>query len=307
MGRTGTIVLTRNRRTIRAHHATEPTDLEETTAALARVDSSGVVCRNKPNVRPSFRQIHERTGTPINYQKVVAGVGPVDKDEIMKGFEFEKGDYVLLSDAELNAVKLDTRKTLELTQFVGACEIDPIYYDKPYFVVPSDDLAEDAFRVIRDALRATEKVGLGQLTLRGKEYLVALKPTGTGLLLETLHYEDEIRKSDSFFSGISSKKAEPELLEMATALIVKKTARFDAKVFKDHYQSALRELISRKLHSKGKRVATPEAEPEPSSGRSNVLDLMAVLKKSLDGTKTVRGTAARRTKPKAKLVRKKAS
>ena len=100
MGRTGTIVLTRNRRTIRAHHATEPTDLEETTAALARVDSSGVVCRNKPNVRPSFRQIHERTGTPINYQKVVAGVGPVDKDEIMKGFEFEKGDYVLLSDAE---------------------------------------------------------------------------------------------------------------------------------------------------------------------------------------------------------------
>ena len=121
------------------------------------------------------------------------------------------------------------------------------------------------------------------------------------------HYEDEIRKSDSFFSGISSKKAEPELLEMATALIVKKTARFDAKVFKDHYQSALRDLISRKLHSKGKRVATPEAEPEPSSGRSNVLDLMAVLKKSLEGTKTVRGTAARRTKPKAKLVRKKAS
>ena len=94
---------------------------------------------------------------------------------------------------------------------------------------------------------------------------------------------------------------------MATALIVKKTARFDAKVFKDHYQSALRDLISRKLHSKGKRVATPEAEPEPSSGRSNVLDLMAVLKKSLEGTKTVRGTAARRTKPKAKLVRKKAS
>ena len=134
----------------------------------------------KSNAKPSFRQIHEPTGKPINYEKVVAGVGPVDKDEIMKGFEYEKGDYVLLTDDEIDAVKLETRKTLELTQFVGACEIDPIYYDKPYFVVPADELAEDAFRVIRDALRQSQKVGLGQLALRGKEYLVAIKPTRHG-------------------------------------------------------------------------------------------------------------------------------
>jgi DNA end-binding protein Ku len=237
----------------------------------------------KPNAKPSFRQIHEPTGKPINYEKVVAGVGPVDKDEIMKGFEYEKGDYVLLTEDEIDAVKLETRKTLELTQFVGAAEIDPIYYDKPYFVVPSDELAEDAFRVIRDALRQSQKVGLGQLALRGKEYLVAIKPTGTGLLLETLHYEDEIRKSDPFFSEISAKKADPDLLEVATALIDKKTAKFDAGVFKDHYQAALRELIARKLKAKGHKISTREEPPEARPTGSNVVDLMAALKSSLEG------------------------
>jgi len=237
----------------------------------------------KPNAKPSFRQIHEPTGKPINYEKVVAGVGPVDKDEIMKGFEYENGDYVLLTDKEIDDVKLETRKTLELTQFVGANEIDPIYFDKPYFVVPADELAEDAFRVIRDALRQSEKYGLGQLALRGKEYLVAIKPTGTGLLLETLHYEDEIRKADPFFSGISSKKADEDLLEVATALIDKKTAKFDASVFKDHYQAALRELIAHKLKSKGKTVSTKPEEAEERPSGSNVVDLMAALKSSLEG------------------------
>lgn len=262
----------------------------------------------KSGAKPSFRQIHEPTGKPIHYEKVVAGVGPVDKDEIMKGFEYEKGDYVLLTNEEIDAVKLETRKTLELTQFVGACEIDPIYFDKSYFVVPTDELAEDAFRVIRDALRKTEKVGLGQLALRGKEYLVAIKPTGTGLMLETLHYEEEIRKADPFFSEISGKKAEPDLLEVATALIEKKTAKFDAKVFKDHYQTALRELIQRKLKSKGRKITTKEEEPAERPKGENVVDLMAALKQSLEGGE---GKKPAKSKPRAKTKsgekRKKAS
>ena len=236
----------------------------------------------KSGAKPSFRQIHEPTGKPINYEKVVAGVGPVDRDEIMKGFEYEKGEYVLLTEDEINDVKLETRRTLELTQFVGACEIDPIYYDKSYFVVPSDELAEDAFRVIRDALRESERVGLGQLALRGKEYLVAIKPTGTGMMLETLHYEDEIRKSDAFFSQIPAKKADADLLEVASALIEKKTAPFDAAAFKNNYQKALRELIDAKLESKGKKVAVVDREPEAAPSGSNVIDLMAALKKSLE-------------------------
>lgn len=243
--------------------------------------------------KPSFRQIHEPTGKPINYEKVVAGVGPVDRDEIMKGFEYEKGEYVLLTEDEINDVKLETRRTLELTQFVGACEIDPIYFDKSYFVVPADELAEDAFRVIRDALRASERVGLGQLALRGKEHLVAIKPTGTGMMLETLHYEDEIRKADAFFSQISAKKADTDLLDVATTLIDRKTAPFDAKVFKDNYQQALRELIDAKLESKGKRVAVSDRDTTVPANDSNVLDLMAALKKSL-ATVAKKKPAARR-------------
>lgn len=248
----------------------------------------------RTGAKPSFRQIHEPTGKPIHYEKVVAGVGPVDKDEIIKGFEYEKGDYVLLTDDEIDAVKLETRKTLELTQFVGACEIDPIYYDKSYFVVPTDELAEDAFRVIRDALRKTQKVGLGQLAMRGKEYLAAIKPSGTGLILETLHYEDEIRKADPFFSQISSKKAEADLLEVAEALIEKKTAPFEADAFKDHYQAALRELIKRKMKNKGRKITADEDEEPARPSGANVVDLMSALKESLEGGSSKKKPAPRK-------------
>ena len=160
--------------------------------------------------------------------------------------------------------------------------------------------------MIRDALRASQKVGLGQLALRGKEYLVAIKPTGTGLLLETLHYEEEIRKSDSFFAGIPAKKADPELLEVATALIEKKTAAFDASVFKDHYQAALRELIARKLKSKGKRISTKDETAEAKPSGSNVVDLMAALKSSLEGSSGAK-SGGKAKAPAKSPARKKAS
>lgn len=237
----------------------------------------------KSSAKPTFRQIHEPTGKPIHYAKVVDGVGEVEKDEIKKGYEYEKGDYVLLTDDEIDAVKLETRKTLELVQFVDEGEIPPMYFDTPYFIAPADELAEDAFRVVRDALRQSKKLGLGQLALRGREYLVAVRPCGKGILLETLHYADEIKKSDSFFSEIPAKGTDPELLDVATALIEKKTAKFDPGEFKDHYHAALRELIARKLKSKGKKVATEVEEPSRSPRGDNVIDLMAALKKSLEG------------------------
>ena len=243
-----------------------------------------VFTATKSSAKPTFHQIHEPTGKRIHYEKVVDGVGPVDRDEIRKGFEYEKGDYVLLTDDEIDAVKLETRKTLELVQFVDEDEIPPLYFDAPYFVAPADELAEDAFRVVRDALRKSKKVGLGQLALRGKEYLVSIKPCGKGLLMETLHYEDELKKSDSFFSEIPAKSADDELLEVAAALIEKKTSEFAPKAFKDHYQAALRELIARKLKSKGRKVTDVE-EPSRSPRGDNVVDLMAALKQSLEGGK----------------------
>src|SRR3569623_622500 len=235
---------------------------------------------HKSGATTSFNQIHAPTGKRIHYQKVVDGGGPVPADEIKKGYEYEKGEYVLLEDDELDAVKLETKKTLDLVQFVDEEEIPPLYYDSAYFLTPSDDLAEDAFRVVRDAMRKSKRTGLGQLALRGKEYLVAIRPCGKGMLLETLHYEAEIKKSDSFFSDIPAKSADPDLLEVATALIEKKTDKFDPKVFKDHYQAALRELIARKLISKGRKIEVEDEKPRKET--SNVIDLMAALKKSLD-------------------------
>jgi len=229
----------------------------------------------------TFNQIHEPTGKRIHYQKVVDGVGPVSPDEIKKGYEYEKGEYVLIDDDELDAVKLETKKTLDLVQFVDDGEIPPLYYDAAYYIAPADELAEDAFRVVRDAMRKAKKVGLGQLALRGKEYLVAIRPCGKGKLLETLHYEEEIKKSDSFFSEIPAKSADEDLLAVATALIDKKTDRFDPKIFKDHYQAALRELIARKLKAKGRKIEVAEEKPRKETG--NVIDLMAALKKSLEG------------------------
>jgi DNA end-binding protein Ku len=162
-------------------------------------------------------------------------------------------------------------------------------------------------------LRKAKKVGLGQLALRGKEYLVAIKPCGKGMLLETLHYEEEIKKSDSFFSDIPAKSADPELLEVATALIEKKSDKFDPKIFKDHYQAALRELIQRKLKSKGRKIEV-EDEPKDRKQTGNVIDLMAALKKSLEssgGSRTAEKPAAKKTARKAPAkkapARKKAS
>lgn len=259
---------------------------------------------SKTGARLSFRQIHGPSGKPVKYEKVVPGIGPVDSDEILKGFEYEKNDFVLLEDEEIDAVKLETRKTLELVQFVGGCEIDPIYFDKSYYVVPQDELAEDAFRVVRDALRSTERVGLGQIAMRGREYICALKPCGTGLLLETLHYEDEIRKSDPFFSGISKTRAEKDLLDVATQLIERKTAPFEAEKFKDHYTQALRALVDKKLKSKGrKKIAADTEEPTAAESKGNVIDLMDALKSSLEGT----GGRKKPAEKSAKSTRKKAS
>ena len=226
----------------------------------------------------AFNQIHEPTGKRIKYEKVVPGVGPVDPDEIVKGYQYEKGSYVLLDESELEAVKLESKKTLELTQFVDAHEIDPLYYEKPYYVVPADDLAEEAFVVLREALRDTKKVGLGQLAMRGKEYIISLKPCGRGILMETLRYADEVNKAQGYFRDIGDAKPDEELLDLAETLIAKKTAKFDPGKFHDRYVDALHELIERKR--KGKTIHTEEEEA-PSRG-ANVIDLMAALKRSIE-------------------------
>lgn len=230
----------------------------------------------------SFRQIHEPSGKPINYEKVVAGIGPVDRDEIVKGYEISKGNFVLLDDDEIEAAKVESKRTLELVQFVDANEIDVFYFEKPYYVVPQDDLAEEAYVVLREALRAKKKVALGQLSVRGREQLVSLKPCGKGIVLETLRYEDEVRGAQGYFKDIPATKPAKAMLDLAGSLIDEKTAPFDAGEFRDRYVDALKKLVAKKAKSKGKKLLEDVEEASPS-GKSNVIDLMAALKQSVSG------------------------
>ncbi|MFN3677569.1 MAG: Ku protein [Sphingomonas pseudosanguinis] len=230
----------------------------------------------------SFKQIHEPSGKPVHYEKVVTGIGPVDKDEIMKGYEVAKGEYVLLEQDEIDAVKLESKKTLELTQFVDADAVDVLYYEKPFFVVPADDLANEAFIVLREALKRTRKVGLGQLALRGREYVVSLKPSGRGMVLETLRYADEMEKAQGYFREIPDDEPEGELLELAEALIDRKSGPFHPQEYHDRYVDALRDLIERKRKARGKKIIEDD-EPSDAAKGSNVVDLMAALRQSMGG------------------------
>ncbi len=226
----------------------------------------------------AFNQIHEPSGKRIKYEKVVAGIGPVDADDIVKGYQVSKGNYVTFDDEELEAVKLESKKTLELTQFVDHDEIDVLYYEKPYYVVPADDLAEEAFIVLREALRRTKKVAIGQLAMRGREYMVSLKPCGRGIVLETLRYADEVNKAQNYFRDIEDSEPDEELLDLAEALIERKTTKFDPSKFHDRYVEALEDLIERKR--KGKTIQTEEEAPQAKG--MNVVDLMAALKRSIE-------------------------
>lgn len=243
----------------------------------------------------SFRQIHAPSGKRVHYEKTVEGIGPVDRDDIVKGYEVDDDEYILLDPEEIDAIKLESKKTLEIVQFVGACEIPPLYYDLPYYLVPTDELAQEAYRVVRDALRAAEKIGLGQLSMRGKEHLVAIRPCGDGLLLETLHYAAEIRDAEPMFSGIEDEAANEEMLEVATSLIDRKTAPFDASAFSDSYEAALHDLIEAKRKDK-KTARTKTKDDRPPEGE-NVVDLMSALKESLK--KTEGGKKKRSKKKKA--------
>jgi len=212
---------------------------------------------------------------------------------------------VLLNDEELEAVKLESKKTLELTQFVDYDEIDVLYYEKPYFVVPADDLAEEAFIVLREALRRTRKVGIGQLALRGREYLVSVKPCGRGLVLETLRYADEVNRARDYFRDISDAKPDEELLDLAETLIERKTDEFEPSKYHDRYIEALEALIEQKR--KGKTIHA-EDDAAPARG-TNVIDLMAALKRSIEKPGAAGGDAkkAEAKKPAAKAPAKKAA
>lgn len=235
----------------------------------------------KSGARLSFHQVHEPTGKRIRYEKVVPGVGKVEADDIVKGYEVSSGRYVLIEDEELDALKVEAKKTMDLVQFVDHHDIDPIWFDRPYYVAADGDLSEEAYAVIRDALRATKKVALGQFVMRGREYVGAIKPCGDGLLLETLRFSDEVREAAPLFADVADEDPDEELLDLAKELIARKAKPFDPKAFKDGYTVAVKAMIDAKLKNK-QPVDIGEDELDDGRG-AKVIDLVEALKRSVRG------------------------
>ena len=250
------------------------------------------------SARPGLHQLDKKSGKRIRYEKIVPGKGKIADDNIVKGYELSSGKHVILTPDELEMIKLETKHTIDLAQFVAYDDIDPRYFERPYYLVPGDDVSAEGFVVIREALRNAKKAGIGQMTMRGKESLVAVKPCGDGLLLETLRYSNELRESDKVFADIPKKRPKKDMIDLATELIERKSGPFKPGVFKDHYGNALRALVEEK-RKKGK-ITEAEEDEAPRPKGDNVIDLMDALKKSVTGK-----TESAPAKPR-KAARKKA-
>lgn len=226
----------------------------------------------------SFRQIHQPSGKRVKYEKTVPGVGKIENADIVKGYEVDTDTYIIIEPEEIDALKLESKKTIDLVQFIDAKEIDYRYFERPYFVAPADELAGEGYVVIRDALQKTGKLGLAQVTIGGREWLVAIAPIGDGLMMEMLRYAEELHDPADFFGEVPDETPQKEMVDLAVQLIEKKSSTFKPEAFQDHYQEALKDLVRQKR--KGKKVVAPEAEGARPTG-ANVVDLMEALKKSV--------------------------
>ena len=242
------------------------------------------------------------SGQRIHYQNVNEDGAVVDQDDIVKGYEYEKGSFVPVEGKEFDKLRQESRHTIDLVQFTGMAEIDPIYYDSPYYVAPDGDIAQEAYLTLREALRESKKVALGQVVLHNRERIVAVKPCGRGMVMETLRYNYEVRKAEDYFGNIESKaKVDGDQLDLALELVERKTAPFDPKQFKDLYQEGLKEIISAKLEKRPAKLK----EEKPAPGR--VINIMDALRKSLDQSKGGKGAGRKsksKSRPKAKSAKR---
>lgn len=230
-----------------------------------------------------FHQISKKTGERVRHQKVSAGSTgdeePVEKDEIVKGYEYSKGEYIQIDPQEIANLRIPSRHTLELQQFVDLKQLDAAYFEKPYFVTPENDSQAEAFAVVRKALADTHKAGLGKIAMNGREHVMAISAPDDdslpGLMAYALRYAAELRKPQEYFSGIKTPAIDEESLDLAKELIKRKSGKFEPEKFMDQYEAALREMIEAKM----KHLPVPqEHKPAP---RGKVVDLMEALRASI--------------------------
>jgi DNA end-binding protein Ku len=236
-------------------------------------------------VEPSstgLNQIHKPSGKRVSYTKTVPGVGAVEESDIVKGYQVNEDVYVVLEPEELDAVRLESKKTLDLQEFVSVEDIDPRYFEAPYYLIPEDEFQTEGYRVVQAALASKRKLGLGQITMSGREYLAAVGALDQGLALYILRYANEVRAADKYFAEIPEAKVDPEMVDLATKLIADNTSKFNPEQFHNTYAVRLNDLVQQK--AKGKKLVVKAEEDRPKG--SNVVDLMDALRKSVKGDKS---------------------
>ncbi|MBO9544441.1 Ku protein [Caulobacter sp.] len=244
-----------------------------------------------------FNMLHKKTHNRIRMIPTDPDLGPIERADIVKGYEVSKGEYVVVTQDEIDSVRLESTRTIDIERFVSADEIDRLYWDNPYFLVPDGKLAAEAYGVIREAMSKAGQVALGRVVMHQRERLLAIEPRDNGMVAWSLRNHDEVRAVADYFDDIPDKKPDAAMIQIAQKIIEQKEGPFDPEQFNDRYEDALRALIKDKQKGKGRKVVVEEPED------TNVVDLMEALRSSL-------GKAPAKAKPAAKkapAARKKAS
>lgn len=233
-----------------------------------------------------FHLINPRTNNRIRMVATDPETGPVDRQDLVRGYEVAKDEYVLLSDDDLESVKLESRKTIDIERFAPADEIDRIYWDEPYYLAPDGKIAEETFEVIREAMARSRQIALGRVVLASRERLLGIEPRDGGMLATTLRAASEVRQPDEIFADVGGEKPDAQMIEMAGKIIDQLAGPFDPSKFVDRYEKALKALVDEK--ARGHR---PVAAREPED--TNVVDLMTALRRSLDARRPPAASHAR--------------
>ena len=248
----------------------------------------------------SFHLLNPETNNRIRMVPTDPEAGPVNRTDLVRGYEIEKNRYVILTDDELDSVKLETTHTLDIERFVDASTIDRLFWDDPYILLPTDDIAANAYAVIREAMSDTHRVALGRVVMHTRERLMAIEPRENGLLTYTLRMRDEVVNMAKALESVPQTRPDKQMVEIADKIIDQMEGPFDPSEFRDRYEDALRDLIQRKEKGERPVAVAPPAEP------SNVIDLMAALKKSLGAPAARRETRTKTAAAHAKTHRKRA-
>jgi DNA end-binding protein Ku len=224
--------------------------------------------------RITFNQLHKDTHNRINMKPVDPELGLVERSDLVRGYQYEDKQYVIIEDEDLEAVKIEANHTLNIEAFVDKDDVPQIYEDSPYYLAPDGAMAEETFIVLREAMRKANKVAIARLVMSSRERVVTIGAYDKGMMVQTLRMANEVRATSTYFDEIPESKADPEMLQLAEALIKQKVTKFDIKNYEDRYETALREMIKEKLKGHKPVVA---AAPE----RGNVINLMDALKASL--------------------------